>query len=77
MSAADAKKLLASNNLARNARQKRQMAHRTGRGKDGLKLGKSGCPISGWLVGGLVAEIKWVGSASDREQGWLDKGVGQ
>ena len=67
-------KLLASNNLARNARLKtadgsQDWTH----GKDGLKFGKNqDVPISGWLIGGLIAEIKWVGSAHQIETkgGW-------
>jgi pSer/pThr/pTyr-binding forkhead associated (FHA) protein len=74
MSAADAKKLLASNNLARNARLKTADGSQDWTpGKDGLKLGKNqDVPISGWLVGSLIAEIKWVGSAHQIESkgGW-------
>ncbi len=74
MSVADAKKLLASNNLARNAKLRlADGSQEWTPGKEGLKIGKNqAVPISGWFVGGLVAEIKWVGSAHQLESkgGW-------
>ena len=74
MSIADAQRLLASNNLARNARFKRADGSMEWTpGKSGLKIGKGQeVPISGWLTGTFVAEIKWVGSAHQLESkgGW-------
>ena len=73
MSAADAKKLLAGNNLARSAKLRSTDGQVWNPGKDGLKIGKNQeVPIAGWLTGALVAEIKWVGSAHQIESagGW-------
>jgi pSer/pThr/pTyr-binding forkhead associated (FHA) protein len=74
MSVADAKKLLASNNLSRNAKLKTADGSQEWvPGKEGLKIGKNqDVPISGWLAGSLIAEIKWVGSAHQIESkgGW-------
>ncbi len=74
MSVADAKRLMASNNLARNAKlQMVDGSQSWAPGKDGLKMGKNqAVPISGWFVGALVAEIKWLGSAHQLEYkgGW-------
>ncbi len=74
MSVADAKKLLASGALARDARLKTaDGSQEWAPGKETLKIGKNQTvPISGWFVGGLVAEITWVGSAHQIESkgGW-------
>ena len=74
MSIADAKKLLAGNNLARNAKLKTADGSQEWTpGKETLKIGKNqAVPISGWFVGGLVAQITWVGSAHQIESkgGW-------
>lgn len=74
MSVAEAKKLLASNNLSRNAKLKSaDGSQKWTPGKEGLTIGKNQTvPISGWFVGGIVAEIKWVGSAHQIESkgGW-------
>ena len=74
MSIADAKKLLAGNNLARNAKLKTADGSQEWTpGKETLKIGKNqAVPISGWFVGGLIAQITWVGSAHQIESkgGW-------
>ena len=74
MSVADAQKLMASNNLARNARIKTADGSQSWTpGKDGLRIGKNQeIPISGWFVASVVAEIKWLGSAHQLEYkgGW-------
>lgn len=74
MSIADAQRLLASNNLARNARFKRADGSMEWTpGKEGLKIGKKQeVPIPGWLAAALIAEIKWLGSAHqiERTGGW-------
>ena len=79
MSPAEAKKLLNSNNLARNAKlNTADGSQHWVPGKKGLQIGKNQTvPISGWLVSGVVAEIKWVGSAHQLESkgGWTKVSV--
>ena len=74
MSVADAQRLMASNNLARNARIKSADGSQSWTpGKDGIRIGKNqDIPISGWFVASVVAEIKWLGSAHQIEfkGGW-------
>ena len=64
MSAADAKKLLASNNLLRSAKiftLDRKLDWSPGKGP--LTFGKGGSiAVEGWFTGGIIAEITWNGA---------------
>ena len=62
------KHFLNSNNLARNARLKTSDGSKMDNGQRWFENGKNqDVPISGWLAGSLIAEIKWVGSAHQIE----------